>query len=103
MRRPVRGPVNVAAAGTIGLTRMIRLAGRPTLPIPSPLFGSATGVAKRLGLLDFTADFERMLRYGRGVDITRLQRDVGFSPRYTTVRAVEEYVAARDRAEAAAA
>jgi len=103
VRRPVRGPVNVAAEGTIGLTRMIRLAGRPTLPIPSPFFGSATGAAKRVGLFDLSADFQRLLRYGRGIDTDRLTGEVGFRPRHTTVEAVEDWIAARDSAGVAAA
>jgi UDP-glucose 4-epimerase len=103
VRRPVPGPVNVAAQGTVGLTRMIRLAGRPTLPIPSALFGSASGAGKRLGVLDFSPDFQRLLRYGRAVDTTRLEREVGFSPRHTTASAIEDYAASRGggRAEAA--
>ena len=68
---------------------------RPTLPIPSPLFGSATGAAKRVGLFELSPDFQRLLRYGRGVDTTRLVEEVGFSPRLSTVEAVEDYVAAR--------
>jgi UDP-glucose 4-epimerase len=99
--RPVRGPVNVAADGTIGLTRMIRRAGRPMLPIPSPLFGGATSAARRLGVPDFSLDFQRLLRYGRGVDTTRLEREVGFVPRRTTIEAVEDLV--RSRREGAAA
>ena len=102
VRRPVRGPVNVAAEGTIGLTRMIRLAGRPTLPIPSPLFSGATAAGKRVGLLDFSPDFQRLLRYGRGVDTARLQSEIGFTPRHTTVAAVEDYVASRRAADVAA-
>ena len=61
VHRPVPGPVNVAAPGTIGLTRMVRLAGRPTLPIPSPLFGTAAEAGKRVGALDFSPDFQRLL------------------------------------------
>ncbi|HEX6712447.1 MAG TPA: NAD-dependent epimerase/dehydratase family protein, partial [Thermoleophilaceae bacterium] len=34
IRNPVRGPVNVASEGTIGLTRMVRLAGKTSLPLP---------------------------------------------------------------------
>ena len=102
VHRPVRGPVNVAAPGTIGLTRMVRLAGRPTLPIPSPLFVNATEVGRRLGLVNFSPDFRRLLRYGRGVDTTRLREEVGFTPRYTTLAAVEDHVAGRERAVAAA-
>src|SRR4029453_1866637 len=40
VRNPVRGPVNVAGPGTIGLARMIRLAGLPSLPASAPLFGA---------------------------------------------------------------
>jgi UDP-glucose 4-epimerase len=95
VRRPVRGAVNVAGAGTIGLTRMLRLAGKVTAPIASPLFGPAALAAKRLGLYDFSPDFRRLLRYGRAVDITRLVEEVGFTPRYSTADAVEDYAAVR--------
>jgi UDP-glucose 4-epimerase len=92
VRRPVRGAVNVAGAGTIGLTKMVRLAGRPTLPVLAPLFASLTSAGKGLGLPDFSEDFSRLLRYGRGVDIGRLKREVGFTPRYSSPAAVEDYV-----------
>ncbi len=88
---PVRGAVNVASPGTIGLTRMIRLAGRVPLPLAGPLFGRATGALKRVGMPDLSADFMRLLRYGRAVDTTRLASEVGFSPQYTTATAVEEF------------
>ena len=93
VRRPVRGAVNVAAEGTIGLAKMIRLAGKPTLPIVSPFFGPVVGAAVRLRLLDFSEDFERLLRYGRGVDTTRLVEEVGFRPRFSTTAAVLDYAA----------
>jgi UDP-glucose 4-epimerase len=103
VKSPVRGAVNVAARGTVGLTRAIRLAGRPTLPVPSPLFGTTTQLGRRLGLFNFSPDFRRLLRYGRGVDTTRLVEDVGFTPRFSTVEAVQDYAdAARPAAEAAA-
>ncbi|MEA2374447.1 MAG: UDP-glucose 4-epimerase [Thermoleophilaceae bacterium] len=95
VRRPVAGPVNVAAEGTVGLTRAIRLARRPTLPIPSALFGSASGAGKRAGLLDFSPDFQRLLRYGRAVDTTRLRCEIGFTAEHTTLSAIEDYVASR--------
>ena len=93
VRRPVRGAVNVAGEGTIGLTRMVRMAGKPTLPVLSPLFGPVVGAGKRLGLTEsFSDDFARLLRYGRGVDTTRLVEEVGFRPAYSTVAAVEDYL-----------
>jgi UDP-glucose 4-epimerase len=95
VRRPVRGAVNVAGHGTIGLGRMIRLAGRASLPIAGPLFGPLTGAAQRLGMGAYSEDFRRLLRYGRGVDITRLVEEVGAGPRFSTVAAVEDWVAGR--------
>ena len=36
IKNPLRGAVNVAAPDTIGLTRMLRLAGKASIPIASP-------------------------------------------------------------------
>jgi UDP-glucose 4-epimerase len=93
VKNPVRGAVNVAGAGTIGLTRMIRLTRRPTLPLASPLFGPAVDAGRSLGLPEFSADFQRLLRYGRAVDTRRLVDEIGFQPRYTTEAAVADYAA----------
>ena len=46
--------------------------------------------------MDFSPDFRRLLRYGRAVDTTRLVEEVGFTPRFITPAAVEDYVAAGD-------
>jgi UDP-glucose 4-epimerase len=93
VQNPVPGAVNVAGPGTIGLARMIRLAGRRALPIASPLFGAITSTGQRLGLDTQSDDFQRLLRYGRGVDIRRLVEDVGYTPRHSTVQAVENWAA----------
>ena len=101
IRTPVRGAVNVAGRGTIGLGRMIRLAGRPPFPIAGPLFGPLTEAARRLGLGAYSDDFRRLLRYGRAVDIRRLKEEVGHEPRYSTPAAVQDWVARRGEARAA--
>jgi UDP-glucose 4-epimerase len=87
----VRGAVNVAGPGTIGLTKMLRMVGRQSLPIASPLFPTVNVAARRVGLFDFSPDFTRLLRYGRGVDTSRLVGEVGFIPRFTTVDAVADF------------
>ncbi len=101
IRNPVRGAVNVAGRGTIGLSRMIRLAGRPPLPVAGPLFAPVTQAARRLGLGAYSDDFGRLLRYGRAVDIRRLEEEVGYEPRYSTVAAVQDWVARRHHVRAA--
>jgi UDP-glucose 4-epimerase len=100
VRNPVPGAVNVAGHGTIGLARMIRLAGKRALPVAPPLFGAVTSAGQRLGLDAQSEDFQRLLRYGRGVDIRRLTDEVGYTPRQSTVQAVEEWAG---HAQAAAA
>jgi UDP-glucose 4-epimerase len=91
VRNPVPGAVNVAGSGTIGLTRMIRLAGKRALPIASPLFGAVTATGRRLGLDTQSDDFQRLLRYGRGVDTRRLTDEVGYTPVHSTVDAVQSW------------
>jgi UDP-glucose 4-epimerase len=93
---PVRGAVNVAAPGTIGLTKMIRRAGKLSLPLASGLFPGVVTAGRRLGLVDFSPDFRRLLRYGRAVDTTRLIEEVGYQPHFDTVEAVEDYVRTQD-------
>jgi UDP-glucose 4-epimerase len=90
----VRGPVNVAPSGTVSLTKILRLAGRPTLPIPHPLFGPMfSQLGKRLGAADLYSDAVLLLRYGRGVDNRRLRTEVAYEPRYDALGAVEDFIA----------
>jgi UDP-glucose 4-epimerase len=90
---PVRGPVNVAPSGSISLSRILRLAGRPQLPIPQPLFGPALSRFGRrgLGAGEAYSDALRLLRFGRGVDNTRLREELGFVPRFDAVAAVKDF------------
>jgi UDP-glucose 4-epimerase len=91
--RPLRGPVNVAPGGTISLTKILRLAGRPTLPVPHPLFGPMFGqLGRRLGAADLYNDGVLLLRYGRGVDNTRLRKELGYEPRFDAEGAVRDFV-----------
>jgi UDP-glucose 4-epimerase len=96
VHRPVRGAVNVAGPGTIGLTRTIRTAGVPSLPVLPPLFGAAASAMRRVGLPPLSEDFRRLLRYGRAVEITRLEEEVDFAPKYDTPAAVQDYVERRE-------
>lgn len=93
VRHPVAGAVNVAGPGTISLTRMLRIFRKPSIPIVHPLFGPVVGAAARLGPVEVSPDVARFLRYGRGVDTRRLTEEVGFTPRHTTVEAVEAVAA----------
>ena len=57
------------------------------MPIPHPLFGPGAwrGSGERLGAGSLYGDAVRLLRYGRGVDNSRLRTDLGYEPRYDAV------------------
>jgi UDP-glucose 4-epimerase len=89
--RPVRGPVNVAGHGTIGVTKMVRMASKTSLPVPVPLFDGVVDAAARVGMPVLSPDFRRLLRFGRAVDTTRLVEEVGYQPRWSATDAVADY------------
>jgi UDP-glucose 4-epimerase len=92
VRRPVRGPVNVAGEGSVSLSRLLRLAGRIPLAVPAPLFGTALAAGARLGLARLPPEAIPWLRNGLTVDVTRLIEEVGFRPR-STADAVDDFIA----------
>src|SRR5215216_7473342 len=93
-RRPVRGPVNVAPSGSISLSHILRLMRRPALPIPHPLFGPALErLGRQIGAGPLYGDGVRLLRFGRGVDNTRLTEEIGFAPRFDAEAAVRDFAA----------
>jgi UDP-glucose 4-epimerase len=91
-KNPVRGPVNVAPTGSISLTRFLRLAGRPQVRIPQQFFGPALSrFGRQLGAGPVYNDALRLLRYGRGVDNTRLRTELGYEPRFDAVGAAMDF------------
>jgi UDP-glucose 4-epimerase len=89
--RPRRGPVNVAGEGSISLTRLLRLAGKQSLPVPSPLFAATLRAGRRFGLAELPPDAVPWLRYGLTIDCTRLLEQLGYRPR-PTLEAVRAHV-----------
>jgi UDP-glucose 4-epimerase len=92
VRSRVRGPVNVAPSGAVSLTKALRLARRPMVAIPHPLFGPALGrLGRRLGAGALYGDGVRFLRFGRGLDNRRLREELGFEPARDALAALREF------------
>ena len=89
VRRPVRGPVNVAGDGTVSLTFVLRRLRKVAVPIPHPLFGTLVGAAGRARGFAISEDTARYVRFGRGVDLRRMHEELRFEPRYTTPEVIE--------------
>jgi len=90
------GTFNVAGEGVLLLSQAIRRAGRANLPVPFPAIGALGGLARRLRLVDFSAEQLDLLAHGRVVDIDRLVSVFGYRPRYSTVETFDSFVEHRD-------
>ncbi|HEY3748785.1 MAG TPA: NAD-dependent epimerase/dehydratase family protein [Pseudonocardiaceae bacterium] len=89
------GVFNVGGDGVLLLTQAIRRAGRVAVPVPGPVVGPITRLFRNTRLLDFGPEQVRYLNFGRVVDTTRLKEVFGFTPRWTTRQAFDDYVHGR--------
>ncbi len=86
------GVFNAGGDGVLMLSQAIRRAGH--LPVPV-LRQAIPGMARLFGgsrLADFSPDQVRYLNYGRVVDTTRLKTTFGFTPKWTTAEAFDDFV-----------
>ena len=94
VHNPARGAVNVAPDGAISLSHALRLARRPNFPIPHPMFEATMArLGERLGAGALYGDAVRFLRFGRGVDNSRLREDIGYEPAFDAEGAVRDFAA----------
>lgn len=89
------GTFNVAADGTLLLSQVARMLGRPTLPLPP--IGTGVSLRRVAGLMggDISADLHRLLTYGRVVDTTALREQFGYAPEFSTAETFEAFAAAQ--------
>lgn len=85
------GTFNVAGPGAITLMKFLRLAGRIPMPVLPPAAGFALGLLARSGMLYVPSRYHHFLRFGRGIDTTRMREVFGFVPEYTTREAAEAF------------
>jgi UDP-glucose 4-epimerase len=92
-RQRVPGLYNVAGTGKLPWSEVTGICGTRILPISPVGTHAAAAPLVRLGLIEFPPELESLLRYGRGVDTTRIGK-TGFSCRYTTAGAVQNFIRA---------
>ncbi len=91
----VTGIVNVAGDGVITLHQALGITGHPPMPVPGPLFEAVARGVRKAFHVDISSELLRQLTFGRVVDTTRMRRDLGFEPRFTTREAFADYVRGR--------
>jgi UDP-glucose 4-epimerase len=89
------GVFNVGGDGVLLLSQAIRRAGRLPLPVPNPAVGPVARLFRNAGLVDFSSEQLRFLNFGRVVDTTRLRTEFGYTPRWTTAEAFDDFVRGR--------
>jgi UDP-glucose 4-epimerase len=89
------GVYNVGGDGVLTLSQAIRRAGRVHVPVPRIAMPTAGRVFRNARGVDFSDDQIQFLNYGRVVDTTRLKQDFGFTPRWSTRQAFDDYVHGR--------
>ena len=92
-RHRVPGLYNVAGAGKLPWSEVAAICGTRLLPLSPVGTHLAAAPLIRLGLIEFPPELESLLRYGRGVDTSRIGK-TGFSCRYTSAGAVESFIRA---------
>jgi UDP-glucose 4-epimerase len=92
LRPGVRGIFNLAGPPPAPLSRVIKILGRPSVPIPHPLASTMLGPLWRLRVASFPAPELDHIRYVCMVDDQRARATLGYAPSKgleSTVRAVD--------------
>ncbi len=93
LRPGVRGIFNIAGPDPIPLSHLVKLTGKPTIPVPHMMAKSMLQRLYKLRLSSFPAPELDHIRYVCMVDDKRAREDLGYSPRRSldeTARAVDE-------------
>ncbi len=87
------GTYNVAGPGVLALSQAIRRAGRVAVPVLEPGLSGAVALARAMGYGRYGLDQVDLFVHGRVVDISRLEREYGFTPR-STAAAFDDFIRA---------
>jgi UDP-glucose 4-epimerase len=89
------GTYNIGASGIIMMSQAIRRSGR--VPVPVPGFGvwALDSLRRATRYTEINRGQLDYLSYGRVMDTTRMRTDLGYSPKWTTAGAFDDYVRGR--------
>ena len=91
----IPGVFNVAGAGKLPWSEVASIGGGFLLPLPPFKPRAFVAPLRQLGTVQFPPEMEGLIRYGRGVDTTKLT-SAGFEFRYTSAGAVESFARANN-------
>lgn len=98
VRRCPSGLYNVAPHGVLPLSTAVRLCGGRTLPLPAPLATAALQGLRASGVSPTPASMLDYLRWVWVADGSRFEKDLSFTPKYTTREAMVAFAETMRRA-----
>jgi UDP-glucose 4-epimerase len=94
-RQRLPGVFNVGGDGVLLLSQAIRRAGRIPAPVPEPAMAIVVRLLRSSHLINYYPEQIKFLNYGQVLDTTRLRAEFGFTPRWTTVQAFDDFLHGR--------
>ncbi|MEZ0050911.1 UDP-glucose 4-epimerase [Mycobacterium sp. MAA66] len=89
------GTFNIGATGVIMMSQAIRRSGRVRVPVPREALATFDTVRRATSHIELDREQLNYLSYGRVMDTTRMVRDLGYTPKWTTMEAFDDYVSGR--------
>jgi UDP-glucose 4-epimerase len=89
------GTFNIGASWIIMMSQAIRRSGRIALPVPRSAMWAVDSLRRATRYTEVDREQLNYLSYGRVMDTTRMRKDLGYSPKWTTTEAFDDYVRGR--------
>ena len=89
------GTYNVGAPGIIMMSQAIRRAGRVALPVPRFALWAVDSLRRATRYTELDREQLDYLSYGRVMDTARMRNELGYSPKWTTTEAFDDYARGR--------
>jgi UDP-glucose 4-epimerase len=89
------GTFNIGAQGIIMMSQAIRRAGRIPLPVPRSALWAVDSLRRATRYTELDREQLDYLSYGRVMDTSRMRHELGYSPKWTTAEAFDDYVRGR--------
>lgn len=91
------GTYNVAGAGVLSLSQLLRRLGRAALPVPARGVGPVGRALLRTSRLDLSPDQVALLTYGRVVDTSAVRERFGHTSRWSTAATLDDFATSTGR------
>ncbi|ORB31323.1 NAD-dependent epimerase/dehydratase family protein [Mycolicibacterium parafortuitum] len=89
------GTFNIGAAGVIMMSQAIRRSGRLALPVPRSALVAVDSLWRATRNTELDREQLDYLSYGRVMDTNRMVNELGYTPKWTTAEAFDDYVRGR--------